>query len=125
MEEQAKYPPQPYTQKLLDLGIIEFNGIEDIELDFEDETYVQYNINDAFVLSFKDKHNKYYICSLEECYATKKNEFRRFCVETATADDIGSVSSIDDLLNEEYYGKDVIDSVEMEKIITIYKKMEI
>lgn len=52
--EVAKYSPQPYTQKLIDLGVIKF--YENNE-DYEDnnEYFIVYSVCDDYFLTFDDE----------------------------------------------------------------------
>jgi hypothetical protein len=113
MKEQPKYPPQSYTQKLLDAGIIEFSGND---TDDENDAYhwIVYRTLPDFVILYIDNYYMDSPCligNIAERYycgdnADSKYEFENF--EVYPYEDIET----DDVDNPE-------------KNIVVYKKFEV
>jgi hypothetical protein len=114
MKEQPKFPPQPYTQKLLDAGIIEF--CENIDEWEEDEYVVVYHVKKDYIAVYNAELISYTTIksiayAIVEYYISEHNDnvFKFECFNVF-------------LVNENDDSEDIINPDEM---ILIYKKIEI
>jgi len=90
-----KYPPQPYTQKLLDLGIIEFSYNYG-DLNYDKQESINYRVTDNYKMFCNGEH--YYnnlIRNFEEIYIN--GIFKNFSLFHDMTEDISFIDKLKDI----------------------------